>query len=125
MQFIGILLLLIGAGIFVLVYGMWLKAARTERLARLYQQAMDKGVDPRSIRLDLEDDDTSDPLGNLKAGVFMLAIALAMLAGLWAAQALPGPWRLSGFAAVPAAVGLAALLIHFTLGGNRKPGPSS
>jgi len=34
MEPVGILLLLIGAGIFVLVYGMWLKAQRTEKLAR-------------------------------------------------------------------------------------------
>jgi hypothetical protein len=72
---LGILLLLIGAGIFVLVYGMWLKAARTEKLARLYTQAMEKGIDPRAIRFELEDQEASDPQGNLKAGVFLLARA--------------------------------------------------
>jgi pilus assembly protein TadC len=113
MQFIGLLLLLIGAGIFVLVYGMWLKARRTERLARLYEQAMDKGLDPRSVRFELDDAEDGDPQGNFKAGIFLLAIALALVAGLWAIEHLPGPWRLSGFALVPAMAGLAALLIHF------------
>lgn len=122
MQFIGVLLLLIGAGIFVLVYGMWLKSQRTEKLARLYAQAMEKGIDPRAIRFELEDAEQADPHGNLKAGVFLLAIALAMVAGLWFAQSMHGPWRLTGFALVPAAVGLAAILIHFAL--NRNPSAS-
>jgi hypothetical protein len=120
MQLIGLLLLVIGAGIFVLVYGMWLKSARTDKLMRLYQQAIDKGIDPRSIRFELEESDAGDPQGNLKAGVFMLAIALAMIAGLWAAEMLRGPWRMTGFALVPAAVGLAALLIHFTATRNQR-----
>jgi hypothetical protein len=119
MQPIGIILLLIGAGIFVLVYGMWLKAARTEKLARLYGQAMEKGIDPRAIRFELEDQENPDPQGNLKAGVFLLAIALAMVAGLWFAENMHGPWRLTGFALVPAAVGLAAVLIHLALGRNQ------
>ena len=65
---------------------MWLKAARTEKLTRLYTQAMEKGIDPRTIRFDFEDQENPDPAGNLKAGVFLLAIALAMVAGLWFAE---------------------------------------
>jgi hypothetical protein len=121
MEPLGILLLLIGAGIFVLVYGMWLKSARTEKLARLYAQAMEKGIDPRSLRFDFDDQDRPDPAGNLKAGIFLLAIALAVVAGFWFAGNTPGPWRLTGFALVPAAVGLAALVIHFTA--VRRPDP--
>src|SRR5436309_10932228 len=113
MQFIGLLLLLIGAGIFVLIYGMWLKSQRTERLLRLYEHALDRGLDLQAIRLQFEDDHGSgDPHGNLKAGIFLLAIALAMMAGIWAADNLPGPWHALGFALIPAAAGLAALLIH-------------
>ena len=121
MEPLGVLLLLIGAGIFVLVYGMWLKSARTEKLARLYTQAMEKGIDPRTLRFDFEDSEAPDPAGNLKAGVFLLAIALAMVAGLWFAENLHGPWRLTGFALVPAAVGLAAVLIHLVLGRPQSP----
>ena len=120
MEPLGILLLLIGAGIFVLVYGMWLKSARTEKLARLYTMAMERNMDPRTIRFDLEEDGP-DPAGNLKAGVFLVAIALAMVAGLWFAQNMHGPWRLTGFALVPAAVGVAALLIHAALGRKSTP----
>jgi Domain of unknown function (DUF6249) len=121
MEPLGILLLLIGAGIFVLVYGMWLKSARTEKLARLYTQAMEKGIDPRALRFDFEAEDNPDPAGNLKAGVFLLAIALALVAGLWFAENMHGPWRLTGFALVPAAVGLAAILVHLALGNRQAP----
>ena len=121
MEPLGILLLLIGAGIFVLVYGMWLKSARTEKLARLYAQAMEKGIDPRTLRFDFEAEENPDPAGNLKAGVFLLAIALAMVAGLWFAENMQGPWRLTGFALVPAAVGLAAVLVHLALGRAQAP----
>jgi hypothetical protein len=121
MEPLGILLLLIGAGIFVLVYGMWLKSARMEKLARLYTQAMEKGIDPRALRFDFEDNENPDPAGNLKAGIFLLAIAVAMVVGLWFAENMHGPWRLTGFALVPAAVGLAAVLIHLALGKKQTP----
>jgi hypothetical protein len=124
MQFIGLLLLLIGAGMFVLLYGMRLKAARTDKLMRLYEQALERGMDPRAIKFELDEAEVGDPAGNLKAGIILLAVALAMLGGLWAAQQLQGPWRALGFAFVPAAVGLAALFIHFSLTGRgSRPTP--
>lgn len=121
MQLVGLLLLLFGAGMFVLLYGMRLKAARVDQLARLYQQAMDKGLDPRAISFELDAAETGDPQGNLKAGIILLAVALALVGGLWAAEALQGPWRVVGFALVPAAAGLATLFIHFSLRPRTRP----
>jgi hypothetical protein len=46
-----------------------------------------------------------------------------MVLGLWAAQALPGAWKLLGFALLPAGLGVACLFIHFTLH-PRPPSPS-
>ena len=108
-------LLLVTAGVFILVYGMWLRARRNERLAGLYEKALDKGLDPRLISFELDEREAGDPQGNLKAGIILLATALSMVLGIWAAQALDGPWRLIGFALVPGGIGLACLFIHFSL----------
>jgi hypothetical protein len=108
-------LLLLAAGVFILLYGMWLRARRNERLASLYEKALDKGIDPRSISLELDEREAGDPQGNLKAGIILLATALSMVLGIWAAQALFGAWRLIGFALVPGGIGLACLFIHYSL----------
>ncbi|HES57802.1 MAG TPA: hypothetical protein ENO21_00045, partial [Firmicutes bacterium] len=63
MQNIGFLLLVVGIGIFVLFYGMRIKARRNERLADLYQQAIDKGLDPREIQFDFDEREAGDPQG--------------------------------------------------------------
>lgn len=117
MQFsgIGLLLLLLGAGVFVLVYGMRLKSRQTERLASLYEKALAQGVDPRAIQFQLDERELGDPQGNLKAGIILLSVAVAMILGIWAADRLPGPYRALGFALVPAAVGLACLFIHYAV----------
>jgi len=112
---IGLFLLIIGIGVFILIYGMRLKAHRDERLAKLYEKAMKEGFDPREIKFDLEERERGDPFGNLKAGVILLAVALAVVAGIWSADALNGAYRLLGFALVPAAVGLATVFIHFAI----------
>lgn len=121
MQFTGLLLLLLGAGVFVLIYGMQLKSRQTERLASLYEKALGQGVDPRAIQLQLDERELGDPQGNLKAGIILLAVALAMILGIWAADRLPGPYRALGFALVPGAVGLACLFIHYAVPRQRKP----
>lgn len=116
MEPLGFMLLLFtGAGVFVLVYGMQLKARRAKRLYQLYQNALDKGVDPRSLKLDLEDQEQGDPQGNLKAGIILLATALSLLLGLWAGKALGGPLRGVGFAILPAGIGLACIFIHYAV----------
>ncbi len=109
-----LLLLLIGTGI-VLAYGMRLRARRNERLADLYEKAIQNGLDPREIQFSLDEQEQGDPQGNLKAGIILLASALGMTGGIWAAAALPGPFKLVGFALVPALIGLAALFIHFSV----------
>lgn len=114
MQHIGLLLLCAAAGLFILGYGMHLKSRRAERRFQLMQQAIEKGLDPAHLPVDLPDEQ-GDPAGNLKAGILFLATALAMLIGVWAADKLPGPWRASGFAVVPAMVGLALLFIHYSV----------
>jgi Domain of unknown function (DUF6249) len=119
MQLIGLFLLCASAGLFVLGYGMHLKARRAERRYQLYQQAIEKGLDPSSLSL-TDEDETGDPSGNLKAGVVFLATALAMLLGVWAADSLRGPWRAAGFAIVPALVGLALVFIHFAIPRNKS-----
>lgn len=111
----GFFLLMIGIGTFVLIYGMRIKARRNERLADLYQKALDKGVDPREIKLDLDEKELGDPHGNLKAGIVLLATALSIALGFLAAERLPGIWKLLGFAFVPGGIGLAVLYIHFTI----------
>ena len=115
-------LLLVAAGVFILLYGMWLRARRDERLARLYEKALDKGVDPRSLSLEFDQREAGDPQGNLKAGIILLATALSMVLGIWAAQALGGAWRLIGFAVVPGGIGLACLFIHYSLRGAPTAG---
>ena len=115
MQNLGFLLLVAGIGVFVLIYGMRVKARRNERLADLYQQAIDKGLDPRQIQFEFDEREAGDPQGNLKAGVFLLATALAVVLGMLCAQALVGVWKALGFALVPAALGLAALFIHYSV----------
>lgn len=110
-----LLLLLVGSGVFVLAYGMRLRARRNERLADLYQKAIETGLDPREIQFSLDEQEQGDPQGNLKAGIILLATALGMVGGIWAAAALPGPFKLSGFALVPALIGCAALFIHFSV----------
>lgn len=112
---IGLFLLLFGAGLFVLFYGMRLRAARVDKLAKLYEQALAAGRDPAELKLALDGQEQGDPQGNLKAGVILLATALGMVAGLWAAQVMPGPWRALGFALIPACIGGALLWIHYSL----------
>ena len=120
---LGLLLLLVGISAFILVYGMQLKARRNKRLADLYEKALEQGVDPREIKLELDEREQGDPLGNLKAGIILLAVALALVLGIWAADALRGAYRMLGFALVPAAIGLAALFIHFSLPRSGPPQP--
>jgi len=112
---IGLFLLLVGISVFVLVYGMRIKARRNERLANLYEKAIDAGVDPRAIKFELDEREQGDPYGNLKAGIILLAVALAIVVGIWAAYAAQGFMRLIGFALVPGAIGLAVLFLHFTI----------
>ena len=114
-SFVGIFLLLVGIGVFILVYGMRIKTQRDERRAGLYEKALDKGVDLREIKFDLDDRELGDPLGNLKAGIILLAVALALVAGMWMAESLRGAYRLLVFALVPAAIGIALLFIHLAL----------
>ena len=124
MQIFGFLFLLVLTGVivFILVYGMRIKAQRDARLAALYEKALESGVDPLKIRNQLEDRDQGDPQGNLKAGIILLATALAMFIGLWAADRLPGAYRLLGFVLIPGAIGLACLFIHYNV--PRPPKPS-
>jgi pilus assembly protein TadC len=114
-SFIGIFLLLVGIGVFILVYGMRIKAKRDERRAGLYEKALEKGIDPRELKFDLDDRELGDPLGNLKAGIILLAVALALVVGMWMAESLQGAYRLLIFALVPAAIGIALLFIHLAL----------
>ena len=119
---VGLMLLVLGAGVFVLIYGMRLKARMTERLAELYDKALDKGLDPRSIQFQLEERELGDPQGNLKAGIILLSTAFGIVLGIWAADKLPpGPYRAMLFAAVPAAIGLACLFIHYAVPRPRPP----
>lgn len=114
-SFAGVFLLLVGIGVFILVYGMRLKARRDERRASLYEKALDKGIDPREINFDLDDRELGDPFGNLKAGIILLAVALSLVAGMWMAESLRGAYRLLVFALVPAGIGAALLIIHLAL----------
>jgi hypothetical protein len=111
----GLLLLVIGIGTFILVYGMRLKARLNERRANLYEKALEQGLDPAELKLELDQRELGDPYGNLKAGIILLAVALAIFLGIWSAQALSGPFRLLGFALVPLMVGVATLFIHFAV----------
>lgn len=115
MQHIGTLLLLLGIGTFVLIYGMRIRARKNELLADLYRQALEKGTDLSHVKLELDDKEAGDPRGNLKAGIFLLSTALAIVLAFLCAERLPGIWKLTGFALIPALLGLAALFIHLTL----------
>ena len=115
-------LILFGIAMWIMVYGMRLKARRTERLADLYEKAMAQGLDPREINFQL-DDREGDPQGNLKAGIILLAGTLGLFLGIWAAEAFSGPGRMLGFAFVPGMIGLAALYIHFSVGPARRKAP--
>ena len=95
----------------IMIYGMRLKARRTERLADLYEKAMAQGLDPREINFQL-DDREGDPQGNLKAGIILLAGTLGLFLGILAAAAFQGPARMLGFAFVPGMIGLGAIYIH-------------
>jgi multisubunit Na+/H+ antiporter MnhC subunit len=121
---IGLFLLLVGISVFVLVYGMRIRAQRNERLAGLYEKAIDAGIDPRMIKFELDEREQGDPYGNLKAGIILLAVALAIVIGVWAAYAAQGSMRLIGFALVPGAIGLAVLFLHFAIPRD-KPRPAS
>jgi len=112
---VGVFLLLVGIGVFILVYGMRLKARRDERRAELYEKALDQGIDPREIKFELDDRELGDPFGNLKAGIILLAVALALVAGMWLAESMRGAYRLLVFALVPAGIGVALLIIHLAL----------
>ena len=118
---IGLMLLVLGAGVFVLVYGMRLKARMTERLADLYNKAIEQGLDPRLIQFKLEEQELGDPQGNLKAAIILLATALGIVLGIWCADKLPYAYRALLFAIVPAAIGLALLFIHYTVPRTRPP----
>jgi hypothetical protein len=117
-----LLLMMVGSGVFIIVYGMRLRAQQNERLAILYQKALESGQDPISIQRALQVPEQADPQGNLKAGIILLASALGMAGGIWAASVLPGPGRLLGFALVPALIGCAVIVIHFTI---PRPPPHS
>ena len=117
----GLLLLVVGAALFVLIYGMRLRAKRNERLYKLYERALDQGLDPRAIQFELEEREAGDPQGNLKAGIILLATALAIVVGMLAIERLAGPLKFVGFALVPAAIGAACLFIHFTMSKPRPP----
>lgn len=121
LAFLLILLLAFGAGIFIIIYGMQLKAKRNEQLTELYRQALSQGFDPREIQIDLDERSAGDPQGNLKAGIILLATALGVVLGILAIDRLGGPWRMMGFALVPACIGLAALFIHYAV--PRPPAP--
>lgn len=111
----GLFLLMIGIGTFVLIYGMRIKARRNERLADLYQKALESGVDPREIKLDLDEKELGDPQGNLKAGIVLLSTALSIALGFLAYERLHGVWKALGFAFIPGGIGLAVLFIHYTI----------
>jgi hypothetical protein len=124
LHFLGLLLLLVfGAGIFILIYGMQLKAKRNEQLTELYRQAISQGLDPREIQIDLDSRSAGDPQGNLKAGIILLATALGIILGILCIDKLAGGWRMLGFALVPGCIGLAALFIHFAVPRPRDPQP--
>jgi hypothetical protein len=118
---VGVFLLLVGTGVFILVYGMRLKARRDERRAELYEKALDQGIDPREIKFELDDRELGDPFGNLKAGIILLAVALALVGGMWLAESMRGAYRLLVFALVPAAIGVALLIIHLALPHRKVP----
>jgi hypothetical protein len=122
---VGLLLLIIGISTFVLLYGMRIKARRNERLAKLYEKALEQGIDPKSIEFAMDERELGDPYGNLKAGIILLATALAILLGLWSVQSLPGIYRALGFVLVPAFIGAACLYIHFAVPRNPPPPPTS
>jgi hypothetical protein len=127
MQLLLLVILLGGVGMFVLFYGMRLKAARVERIAALYEKAIDQGLDPREISFQLDESELGDPYGNLKAGIILLATALAIVLAIWAVDRLHGPYKSLGFGLIPAAIGLACIYIHFAIprtppaGGNPHP----
>lgn len=115
---IAVFLLLVGIGVFILVYGMRLKARRDEQRAGLYEKALDQGIDPREIKFDLEERELGDPYGNLKAGIILLAVALALVVGIWMAESLRGAFRLLVFALVPGSIGIALVFIHLAMPGR-------
>ena len=115
MDTIGLFVLMLGIGTFVLIYGMRIKARRNERLAQLYQQALEQGIDPRELKFEIDEQEAGDPHGNLKAGIILLATALGILLGIAAAVILSGVWRALGFVLVPAAIGFALLFIHSSI----------
>jgi len=111
----GFFLLMVATGVFVIIFGMRIRARRNERLASLYEKALDKGLDPREIKFQLEEQERGDPQGNLKAGIILLATALSIVLGFAMAERLPGIWHFLGLALIPAGIGLALLFIHFTI----------
>lgn len=120
---LALLLLIFGAGIFVLIYGMQLKAKRNEQLTDLYRQALSQGFDPREIQVDLEERNAGDPQGNLKAGIILLATSVGIILGILAVDNLTGAWRMIGFSLIPACIGIAAFIIHFAVPRPRGPQP--
>lgn len=123
MDTIGLFLLMLGIGTFVLIYGMRIKARRNERLAQLYQNALEQGIDPHKLKFEIDEQEAGDPQGNLKAGIILLATALGILLGIISAVLLPGIWKALGFVLVPAAIGFALLFIHQSVprGSANKP----
>jgi hypothetical protein len=111
----GFFLLMVAIGVAVIFYGMRIRARRSEQLADLYAKALERGVDPREIKFQLDAQEQGDPQGNLKAGVILLATALSIVLGFALAERLPGIWHFLGLALVPAGIGLALLFIHYTV----------
>lgn len=107
-------IILFGISMLILIYGMRLKARRTERLAGLYEKAMAQGLDPREINFQL-DDREGDPQGNLKAGIILIAGTIGLFLGILAAAAFQGPARMLGFAFVPGMIGIATIYIHYAV----------
>ena len=98
----------------------WIKAhARNRELAQIMEERklmIERGMEPPPLRLPDEGRKRKDPIGNLKAGVILLAIAIGLLIPMLA-------WPDTGFMgghhiALPAGVvlailGLAFIAIHF------------
>ncbi len=120
METIGLFILMLLIGTFVLVYGMRIKLRRNERLAELYQQAIEQGVDPHDLKFEIDNQEDGDPQGNLKAGIILLATALAILLGIISAVTLSGAWKAMGFVLVPASIGLALLFIHSSIPSEKR-----
>ena len=94
--------------------------ARSRELAQIMEERklmIERGMEPPPLKLPAQEKaEAKDPLGNLKAGVILLAIALGLLATIWL---LPTSGFLGGMHfAHPAAVvvgilGVGFIVLHF------------